>query len=150
MIKVKPSFIKGKKSYMLVDSNACNKPLTLDCQVTSNPPSNITWYRRRLSRTYLNKHYQDLFSSNQLRNENNKFYDSLFGMLSYKIDVNSYSHDLFEDEPIEGVLFASTLKVVLNELILSITQHLLDLIIIVICQRKIYLDCLIITFIYPN
>ena len=32
---------------MLVDKNACNKPLTLDCQVNANPSANITWYRRR-------------------------------------------------------------------------------------------------------
>ena len=32
---------------MLVDKNACNKPLTLDCQVNANPSANVTWYRRR-------------------------------------------------------------------------------------------------------
>ena len=50
-----PAFTKGPKSYMQIDKNACNKPLTLDCQVNSNPTSNITWYRRRLSREFVNQ-----------------------------------------------------------------------------------------------
>lgn len=49
---------------MLIDKSACNKPLTLDCQVNSNPQSNITWFRRRLNQAYLNlnsiKNFQDL------------------------------------------------------------------------------------------
>ncbi|CAF0810103.1 unnamed protein product [Brachionus calyciflorus] len=46
-ILFKPSFKKGPKSFIVVDRKNCNKPLTLDCQVTSNPKSNITWYRRK-------------------------------------------------------------------------------------------------------
>ena len=37
---------------MLIDKSACNRPLTLDCGVNSNPSANITWYRRRLNRVY--------------------------------------------------------------------------------------------------
>lgn len=38
---------------MQIDKGACNKPLTLNCEVTSNPAANITWYRRRLNRVYV-------------------------------------------------------------------------------------------------
>lgn len=84
----KPSFVKGSKSFMLIDKNACNKPLTLDCQVNSNPGANITWYRRRVNP---NKIYQfvldkkkitSLFSKIDLtknNDENNYYYDELVG-----------------------------------------------------------------------
>lgn len=38
---------------MQIDKSACNKPLTLNCEVTANPAANITWYRRRLNRVYV-------------------------------------------------------------------------------------------------
>lgn len=38
---------------MQIDKSACNKPLTLNCEVNSNPSANITWYRRRLNRIYV-------------------------------------------------------------------------------------------------
>ena len=59
---------------MLVDKNACNKPLTLDCQVNSNPSANITWYRRRINN---NQVYQFVLDKKKLT--------SLFT----KIDINS-------------------------------------------------------------
>ena len=59
---------------MLVDKHACNKPLTLDCQVNSNPSANITWYRRRINN---NQVYQFVLDKKKLT--------SLFT----KIDINS-------------------------------------------------------------
>ena len=44
-VAVKPWFIKGPRSFMLIGKSTCNRPLTLDCQVTANPNGNITWYR---------------------------------------------------------------------------------------------------------
>ena len=62
---------------MLIDKNACNKPLTLDCQVNSNPASNITWYRRRLSRAYVNrlsKHNEQKLNAHTNPASSNSYY----------------------------------------------------------------------------
>jgi hypothetical protein len=39
-------FVNGEKSFKIIDKYQCNRPITLDCQVSSNPVSNITWYKR--------------------------------------------------------------------------------------------------------
>ena len=44
-INFKPYFLKGSSSYLLIDSQSCNKPITLDCHLESNPIANITWYK---------------------------------------------------------------------------------------------------------
>lgn len=41
----KPYFIKGTHSFIIIEHQSCNKPLTLDCQVEANPYANITWYK---------------------------------------------------------------------------------------------------------
>ena len=44
-IRYKPYFLKGPHSYILIDRELCNKPITLDCQAESNPIANITWFK---------------------------------------------------------------------------------------------------------
>jgi hypothetical protein len=99
--KVKPLFVKGAKSFMQIDKTACNRPLTLDCQVNSNPLSNITWYRRRLSRAYLDR----LYKIEKARAENAKilkekhFDYSLFNLGAKLNNLNfDDSNELYEDE----------------------------------------------------
>ena len=54
-INYKPYFLKGSHSYLLIDSQSCNKPITLDCQLESNPISNITWYKLIFSQDSVDK-----------------------------------------------------------------------------------------------
>jgi hypothetical protein len=102
---VNPTFIKGSKSYMLIDKSACNKPLTLDCQVNSNPASNITWYRKRLSRSYikrLNKYTDYKLNSFTIQSSNNNYY-SLFGGKSYGgLNIENFNdlNNMYENEMI--------------------------------------------------
>lgn len=92
---------------MLIDKSACNKPLTLDCQVSSNPVSNITWYRRRLSRTYirrLNKYTDNQPNSftSQNSNNNNNYY-SIFGGKNYGgLNIENFNdlNSMYENEMI--------------------------------------------------
>ena len=85
LILDKPAFLKGPKSFMLIEKSACNKPLTLDCQVSSNPGANITWYRRRL-----NKNLHILAT----RNEHDH---SVFNRIDYtklkSIGINDFYYD---------------------------------------------------------
>lgn len=96
-IQVKPSFIRGPKSYVLVNKNACNRPLTLDCQVNSNPGANITWFRRRKlnnkrSFNFHRKKYLSLFSSFDL--------EKLSKAFSFSTSNNVIENDDYEDEMI--------------------------------------------------
>jgi hypothetical protein len=98
---------------MLIEKSACNKPLTLDCQVSSNPSANITWYRRRLSRAYFNKLFPDERQtytgqkrSFHKKRESGFSYFSLFDASSHKgkktanVDSALDPNEMFEDEPI--------------------------------------------------
>ena len=91
-ILFKPSFIRGAQSFLLIEKDACNKPLTLDCHVSSNPSANVTWYRRRLSQnlhSYITK--SDLSSTAKQYNArldysllkslniNDHYYDEMIG-----------------------------------------------------------------------
>lgn len=75
---------------MLIDKNTCNKPLTLDCHVDSNPNANITWYRRRINKDQMykfvlnKKHLTSLFSKIEIKkstsiDDKNDYYDELIG-----------------------------------------------------------------------
>jgi hypothetical protein len=88
---------------MLIDKNACNKPLTLDCQVTSNPSSNITWYRRRLNKNYIkriSKYSDQKFNGFISQNTNN--YYSLFGGKTYGLNIENFNdlNNMYENEMI--------------------------------------------------
>ncbi len=54
-IDYKPYFLKGSHSYLLIDNQSCNKPITLDCHLESNPISNITWYKLIYAQESVNK-----------------------------------------------------------------------------------------------
>jgi hypothetical protein len=78
---------------MMIDKTACNRPLTLDCQVSSNPSSNITWYRRRFSRAYIQRQFGLDKSKKSLSYTKSSAY-SLFGANSDLDDIN----ELYDDE----------------------------------------------------
>ena len=77
---------------MMIDKTACNRPLTLDCQVSSNPSSNITWYRRRFSRAYIQRQFSLEKSKKSLNTKSSAY--SLFGANSDFDDIN----ELYDDE----------------------------------------------------
>lgn len=91
-ILFKPAFVKGAQSFMLIERDSCNKPLTLDCHVTANPTANVTWYRRRHRRLSHNLYRfvtsQESSHSSQRRLDysklkalslNDDYYDELIG-----------------------------------------------------------------------
>lgn len=90
-ILFKPVFVKGAQSFMLIERDSCNKPLTLDCHVTANPTANVTWYRRRRRLSHNLYRYvtsQESSRSSQRRldysklkalNINDDYYDELIG-----------------------------------------------------------------------
>jgi hypothetical protein len=83
-----------------IDKNACNKPLTLDCQVNSNPASNITWYRRRLSVEFLNQIQKlDKSSRDAVISSLSSRSSSSINLKAGKINMNDYK-DIFYYEPI--------------------------------------------------
>lgn len=88
---------------MQIDKSACNRPLTLDCQVNSNPHANITWYRRRLSRSYVDKLDKLRSNSAQLKAEKSNFDYTLFSSFGSKLytfnnNFNDDANDFYEDE----------------------------------------------------
>lgn len=100
--------MRGAKSFMQIEKSACNKPLTLNCEVTSNPSSNITWYRRRLNRIYV-EHLRAAFEHDRRRTARLLSVDSSFATrpaqtktssLSLEFEATSdlVNGDLYEDE----------------------------------------------------
>jgi hypothetical protein len=95
----KPKFMRGSKTFIQINRNACNKPITLDCQVNSNPQSSVTWYRRRLSAKFMRKIVQNQDKEGNLllkgkQNNQNK---------NKVIDLNDFDSgnvNIFDYEPI--------------------------------------------------